>query len=88
MSAPRYVLTPRALPATVPGPAWLGIVVVGAPRGCACTLGCACDCPNAPWNFDLPRTSRLGYLRRFVRWLHASGLPLPLPWRPAIWWLP
>lgn len=40
---------------------------------CNQPLGCAVDCPRAPWNWDaaeniLPKTTRLGYLKRLVRW--------------------
>lgn len=38
---------------------------------CEAPLGCAVDCPNAPWNHDRPRTSRMAYLTRLVRWVRS-----------------
>lgn len=55
---------------------------------CNSCLGCAVDCSDAPWNLDCPKTNRLGYLRRLVRWLRSEcGYPLPLPFRPDLHWL-
>ncbi len=56
---------------------------------CESPLGCAADCSNAPWNWDLPRTTRLGYLKRLVSWIRTLGSrpePLPLAFRPDIHW--
>lgn len=38
---------------------------------CQQPLGCAVDCSTAPWNWDLPRTTRLAYLKRLVRWVRS-----------------
>lgn len=55
---------------------------------CQSTLGCAVDCGNAPWNFDLPRTTPRGYLKRLVKWIRDIGhYPVPLPFRPDLHWL-
>jgi hypothetical protein len=35
---------------------------------CLQPLGCDVDCPNAPWNHDRPRATRMGYLMRLARW--------------------
>lgn len=48
---------------------------------CGSPLGCAVDCPNAPWNHDRGRTTPIAYLTRLVRWCRgqsdrALGLPL------------
>jgi len=40
---------------------------------CRSHLGCAVDCPNAPWNWDLPRTNDFGHLRRLARWIRSIG---------------
>lgn len=55
-------------------------------HACGTFLLCALDCSNAPWNFDLPTTVPIGYLKRFVRWLRDDGgAPIPLPFRPDYW---
>lgn len=60
----------------------------GRCAGCASCLGCAVNCWNAPWNWDLPRTNRLGYIRRLVRWICEVGNhAIPLPFRPDMWWV-
>jgi hypothetical protein len=57
---------------------------------CQASLGCAVDCPNAPWNWDekngdalLPKTTKKGYLKRLVRWVRSVCPPprgqLPFP---------
>lgn len=38
---------------------------------CGAHLGCAVDCPNAPWNSDLLTTNHFGHLRRLVRWVRS-----------------
>lgn len=55
---------------------------------CQSCLNCAVDCPDAPWNWDLPRTAPLGHLKRLVKWLRDEcGWPMPLPFRPDLRWL-
>lgn len=44
---------------------------------CLAALGCAVDCPNAPWNFDKPRATRLTHLTRLVRWCRPLGAASP-----------
>lgn len=55
---------------------------------CRSSLNCAVNCSNAPWNWDLPKTNRLGYLRRLVRWICVTGkYEIPLPFRPTLDWM-
>jgi hypothetical protein len=41
--------------------------------GCGSTLGCAVDCPWAPWNDDLRSASPFVHLVRLVRWCRKVG---------------
>ena len=53
---------------------------------CGSYLGCDVDCPNAPWNWDLPTTNRFGHLRRLVRWLReGQGSNEPVPGFTLTW---
>jgi hypothetical protein len=40
---------------------------------CHSHLGCAVDCSNAPWNWDLPTTNDFGHLRRLALWIRSNG---------------
>lgn len=41
---------------------------------CGEPLGCAVDCPNAPWNHDKSRTTRMAHLTRLVRWVRSLSV--------------
>lgn len=54
---------------------------------CNAALQCTVDCPNAPWNHDKKLTTRIGYLKRFVKYLKNCGWDLPLSFRPEMEWM-
>ncbi len=60
--------------------------------GCSSPLGCAIDCAWAPWNWDLPHTTRLGFLKRLGKWLlgnvrHENDFPIYVPWPCDLRWM-
>ncbi len=60
--------------------------------GCSSPLGCAIDCAWATWNWDLPHTTRFGFLKRLAKWLlggarREGGFPLHVNWPSDLRWM-